>query len=736
MGDVLASIVLVCALLGSAALSPRVGHAQTAGAAVPASEAEIQAMLAAEPFSLQSWPTWRGRLLAWMGDNSEVTAPAYEASWEFMKSQTNGAGILTGDLANDAFAWYLLGTAQLHDGVEGNNAHNTKLAANSLRNSLTLDDSFARSHRRLAECLMRQPEAQPGTPLYLEAQQQLARAKEIDPSLPINYVEAQAAVVAERWYDAIPALQRTLAEEPTAEWAALALANAELVANSEANHPNGNVQVRDDIALLVQQFPGNDPIRAMYAVALAQAGDLSEAAEELKTVRSHGASPEEILNPEVVAKIEELARPGLSKIAGYVAAGFVACYAVIGIAMAVTGIVLARFTRGDRATELLGDSAALVTDGRVARTGGESLMARLYGMALMGGLLMFYVAIPFVIAGLVAATLGALFAVLSLPRIPIKLLVIIGVVGFSMAWVVLKSLFTRASESSGLPLGEGEHPRLQAVIGEVAQAVNTPPVDKVYLSPGAEIGVHQDGRGPFGMLGVKDRVLTLGMASLQFLSVDQLRSILAHEYAHFSHGDTFYSRFIHQVTASIHHSLHGMAETAGRLNYVKPFYWFLYLYYRAYEMMAAGFSRSREFLADRMAVSLYGRDVFESALTTVATKASVAHGRIFRGVISDLELNQYVPNAYDTHRLVPDGAAAEELTKVREELLNERGTLFASHPTLSERFQAIASYRPAVRTDARPARELLDEPEAVEQELTKLVNAFFHHLRQLQMGSS
>ncbi len=729
----------VRAIVCAAALLPAlVAVAQTPEAPALPTEEGAAELLAAEPFSLETWPAWRQRLLAWIGNDLSVTDSLFDASWEFVQSQADAEGRLTGELAGDSFAWYLLGSAQLAAGGEDLTeiGPRARRAHASIRRSLELDDSYARAHRRLAETLLFQPEAQPGTPLYAEGLQQLARARELDPELPTATVEARAAIAAQRWVEAVPLLQQTLVEEPTEEWAAAALANATLMNLPENLTAADAQEAAATIATHVERFPENDPLRCMYAVSLAQAGQFGAAAAQLDVVRARGGDPVSILSADMVSQIDKLARPGFWKLAGSVAAVFVAVYAVVAAAMALTGLMLARFTRGDRAVSLLGDAASLIEHGRVARTQGESLMARLYGMSLMGGLLMFYVAIPFVVGGLVVATVGAIYGVLMLPQIPIKLLVIIAVVGFGMAWVVLKSLFARSTGASGLPLAKGEHPRLRAVVEDVATAVNTAPVDKIFMAPGAEIGVHQDGRGPFGMFGVKDRVLTLGMASLQHLNVDQLRSILAHEYAHFSHGDTRYSRFIHQVTSSIQHSLAGMGATAGQLNYVNPFYWFLYLYYRAYSMMAAGFSRSREFLADRMAVSLYGRDVFESALTAVATKASVAHGRIFRGVISDLELNKYVPNAYEAHRLVPDGAAAAELNKVREEVLGEQGTLFASHPTMTERFQAIAEFPTADRADARPARELLDEPEAVEQELTKMVTAFFHDLRQLQMSAS
>src|SRR5262249_51770401 len=155
----------------------------------------------------------------------------------------------------------------------------------------------------------------------------------------------------------------------------------------------------------------------------------------------------------------------------------------------------------------------------------------------------FYVAIPFLIAGLLATTALLLYGIFLLPRIPIKLIILVVVIGLGCAWAVLKSLFSRAGKGSfGIAKTANDCPRLYQTLAEVATRVDTQPVDEVYLAPGAAIGVHQEGRGPFGLFGVKRRVLTLGLSTLHYLSVSELQSILAHEYAHFSHRDTFYNR--------------------------------------------------------------------------------------------------------------------------------------------------------------------------------------------------
>jgi Zn-dependent protease with chaperone function len=226
-----------------------------------------------------------------------------------------------------------------------------------------------------------------------------------------------------------------------------------------------------------------------------------------------------------------------------------------------------------------------------------------------------------------------LYVIFMLPRIPVKLIVIVVVVGLGGAWAVLKSVFARPGKGSfGLPKSATDCPRLYGVLSEVAGRVDTDPVDQVYIAPGSGVGVHQEGRGPFGIFGVKKRVLTLGLSAMNFLTVSELESILAHEYAHFSHKDTFYNRFIYQVQLSIQEALNGMGASGGKLNYVNPFFWLLYLYYKSYNLLASGYSRSREFLADRMAATLYGSDVFASALTKVSTDGALFEMTIYDNI--------------------------------------------------------------------------------------------------------
>ena len=516
-----------------------------------------------------------------------------------------------------------------------------------MRRSLQLDPDFALAHRDLAFALLLQEDSDdPTNPRRREARAELDQAHRLQPDLPLKHIEAEAAILHHRLDEAESLFQQALREDPQDNRSARGLAWA--IAFNEA-HFGSRAQ---PVAELLEQFPKDGVLVCLHAAALAEDNDGRAAARELQRARQMGVDPSRILNPERVKMIEDKAVPSLLERAAWTLGGFAVFYAVVMGLMALAGLLLAGRTRGDRALQLIdAEPDALVADGQVLRAGHESLLARCYALALFLGLVLFYLAIPFILAGLLAATGLLLYLIFLLPRIPVKLIIIVVVVGLGGIWAILKSLFAAPGQGSfGVAKTAEQCPQLYQVLGEVAQRVDTDPVDAVYLAPGSAIGVHQEGRGPFGLLGVKRRVLTLGLSTMHFLTVDELKAILAHEYAHFSHSDTFYSRFIYQVNLSIQQALDGMGQSGGKLHYVNPFYWFLVLYHKAYNLLAAGFSRSREFLADRMASSLYGSDVFTSALTRVMTDGSLFEMTIYDNITRLLHegkafVNMYAPSA-------------------------------------------------------------------------------------------
>ncbi len=697
-------------------------------AAMPSAE-EVQDLLRREPVTRGNWPTWRGRLLAWIGDRSHNTDAAYEAARTFTRREASADGQLTGPLAGDALAWYFLGNSYYQQMPEGADLSvEAEKAEKALRESLRLDPKFARAHRNLAVVLsVLDKGAAAVRDRSEEARRELDEARRLDPALPLKGIEGQIALRQKRFADAERLFAEALVEDPDEKRYYFAQALALM------NNPQRPGKRAAAVKALLDRAPDDGDLVALYGFTLAEEGDPRGALREFECARKLGGDPGKFVPPQVLREIEEAGAPGVWERAGLVAVVFAGVYAAVLLFMACGGLLLAGMTRGTRALGLLGAAPdELVASGQVTRTSGESWLASLYALALAAGLLFFYAAIPFLIAALLAGTAGLLFLVFQLGRIPIKLVVIIVIAGLGGAWAVLRSLFARpASGAFGLAKTPAQCPRLYEALAEVARRVETSPVDEVYLAPGSAISVHQEGRGPFGLFGVKRRVLTLGLSTMHYLTLAELKSILAHEYAHFSHRDTFYSRFIYQVALSIGEAVRGMGETGGVLTYVNPVYWFLYLYYKCYGLLSSGFSRSREFLADRMAATLYGSEVFATALTKVCTDGTLFEMTMYDNIARLLQEDKAFANMYSAFR----GFRDEQLTAAdREELyqkvLHEKGSLFASHPTFAERMEAVAPLPRAEKPDDAPALSLFDDVEGLEKELTEFLTGYIYYTRQ------
>jgi Zn-dependent protease with chaperone function len=150
-------------------------------------------------------------------------------------------------------------------------------------------------------------------------------------------------------------------------------------------------------------------------------------------------------------------------------------------------------------------------------------------------------------------------------------------------------------------------------------------------------------------------------------------------------------------------------------------------------VLSAGFSRSREFLADRMASSLYGSDVFASALTKVCTDGTLFEMTIYDNIAGLLREGKAFVNMYEAFRSYRDeGLAATDREDLYKKLLDEKASLLASHPTFGERIEAVAALPRADTRESPPALSLFDNAEEVEKELTDFLTGYIHYMQELQ----
>ena len=713
--------------------------------------ADLDALLKTEPIGT-NWSAWNGRFKEWSNDGYDAAQPAFRAGFEYVMrvSKTNPKGrSLPKDLGASAVANMLLAGALVDEARTGGAVG--KGAADAARQAIKLDDALAPAHYYLFRGLVTNPKQ------AADAFAELRKAETLGPTVAWMPMEesGKLALDLKQWAEAERRFALALKAKPDDLELARMFARA---VGAQKGLTNPSAVERIDP--LLQQF-GDDPVLLVYrGQALAHSGQKDEAALEFLKARSLKIEPAEVIDSKFVHDIvhdhkrreDDAARKErdqtqraedrqreqsrreaedrhnqammaanaaaaerpwrIMRWIGIAALAFFGFYAVVMALMAVLGVVLARRSDGILHRELL-ETSDLVDNGKVVRSTHELKTGWFYLGIMLAALVLFYLSLPIVFTGLLVVFLPLVFFARTRSNS------LIYATGGSIGAVFKAALARPRISNFGKQLEPEDAPKLFRAIDEVAERVDTEPPDEVWLSPGCEFSVYQIGRGPFGAFGGKRRVLTVGLCVMNFLTVAEFKSILAHEFAHFSHADTFWSRFLYQVTLSLNVASYEMARTGGFITYVNPFYWFFRLYGKSYNLLSAGFSRSREYLADRMACLLYGSDVFTSALRKVCTDGSHFETVIYDNIRKLLRdgksfVNMYL--AFRQHR--EKNMSPDKIKKLHKELLDRPKSLFASHPTFAERAEAAKSIPPAKVKQSPTSLKLFEDAEKMEREMT------------------
>jgi Zn-dependent protease with chaperone function len=261
-----------------------------------------------------------------------------------------------------------------------------------------------------------------------------------------------------------------------------------------------------------------------------------------------------------------------------------------------------------------------------------------------------------------------------------------------------RSIRTRPEPLHGLIVAPHDAPELWALVHHLAVEVGTRTPDEIRLVPEVNAAVSEDVK-LLGLIGGRRR-LYLGMPLLQALSVDQLRSVVAHELGHYSGKHTRLGAVAYRGRLAIGH-------TIGRIGPWNPVGWTFRGYARLYLLVDNAASRRQELDADRASVRVAGPEVAAAALRELPI-IDAAWDFYFGNYVSWGWEAGFAPDDFfgGFGQLVQ--ARHEELAKLRDDEPEEHKSRWDTHPSNAER---IASMRSAPGTahpvDGRPAALLV-----------------------------
>jgi Zn-dependent protease with chaperone function len=279
------------------------------------------------------------------------------------------------------------------------------------------------------------------------------------------------------------------------------------------------------------------------------------------------------------------------------------------------------------------------------------------------------------------------------------------------AGVVLWSILPRFDrfKPPGPELQPSDQPEFFEVIRSIAVAAGQAAPAHVYLT--LEVNAWVTERGGIMGLGSR-RVMGVGLPLLQALTVDEMRAVIAHEFGHYSGGDTKLGPWVYKTRAAIERSIANLNEDSWvRL----PFLGYGKLFMR----VTSTVSRQQEYAADALAARIVGADALSSGLKKLGGVSAAFNGFWRQEYAPVLEASHRAPLASGFAAFLECPKIAARVAELSAEELNDAtGSPYDSHPPTATRCAVLASIGTQVeRRDQRPATALLHRLRELEREL-------------------
>jgi Zn-dependent protease with chaperone function len=465
---------------------------------------------------------------------------------------------------------------------------------------------------------------------------------------------------------------------------------------------------RETVGVLLRDHPDHMPTHYFAAIRAAMDGNWSVAELEIREAGRLGLA-QSVVDDFLAAGIGTRAQ-----------AWRWARFASIAISIWGAGIVLL-FLVG-KLLSVLTLSSLERDDPNRQISGATKLLRNFYRRVITFAGFYYYLSLPFVAVLVLALTGSILYAFYMAGHIPVKLAAVIGIGALVTVWALVRSLFVRVRDDGdpGRAVSEDDAPGLWAMVREVAQEVETRPVDEIWLTPGTDLAVYERGSLRQRMADRARRALIIGAGVLEDFRQDALRAVLAHEYGHFSHRDTAGGDVALRVESGMYRFAVALAE-AGYAVWWNIGFQFLRLYDKLFRRITHGATRMQEVLADRLAVQKYGLKAFQDGLTHV----------VRRSIIFECAANAEITEAVKNKRAIailykltaPKTAeTGVELDKLICESLERPTSEDDTHPSPSDRFRLASRVDTTPQpSPVGPVWELFRNPTVLMDEMTALV---------------
>jgi len=329
------------------------------------------------------------------------------------------------------------------------------------------------------------------------------------------------------------------------------------------------------------------------------------------------------------------------------------------------------------------------------------------------------------------------------------------IAGALLVFFVIKFLFKRTSidHSGQVEISEAEQPLLFAFINQLTAEVGSPKPKRIFITPDVNASVSYNSAFWSMFLPVRKN-LRIGLGLVNAVSISEFKSVMAHEFGHFSQRSMKFGSYVYNVNKVIYNMLFEnegydkLLSQWARIHYMFRMLAWLNIYlirgmqailrktYVVVNKTHMGLSREMEYHADTIAAYVSGSNQGISALNRLDI-AQVCYIDLLNYLTGQLNQGKRTPNLYTNHSEVikiycelnnfqlDDAGLPLWSNRIASTVSNriEVDDPWSSHPLTLEREAHLNSLDIQSTTVAQSAWSLFENKENLQEQLTDVLYA-------------
>jgi Zn-dependent protease with chaperone function len=331
--------------------------------------------------------------------------------------------------------------------------------------------------------------------------------------------------------------------------------------------------------------------------------------------------------------------------------------------------------------------------------------------------------------GLAVGAYAYIFFVLTLLVVGLGLVALLATVSLVLAaglgiflgttlWYTLKALWVRIPDTEGRRIERSEAPRLFDEVERIRDEMNAPKIHEVIVLPEFNAAIRQVPR--LGVLGWHKNYLFVGLPLMSVLTLDEFRSVVAHEFGHLSGRHNWFTSWIYRLRATWTRLLEAFDHAEEPSLLFGKFFRKFAPYFDAYTFVLA---RKHEYEADAASADVAGASAAGRALIKTSIGGQYLEEEFWPQISRMNDHRDEPPRELFVvmNEQLVDCSTDDEADVWLETALKRNPGLSDTHPSLSQRLDALGVEPDLPEpTDVSAADELLgDEQEALAREFSE-----------------